>query len=231
MIVEKIGYIKTGNFSQFNNSEVMSELKLRAFYLSKLKLIAPDRLMKALRKEVQLDLVEEDYETHLSEDLKALINEVSYRIFGRMGEGIKSKYQDFSHKKLYRLLLTFMAELYYSITIKMEEPNLFLVFYRGNLRSLLDEIYLRYSGVDVQGFKRAILRTKNNFISYKRLLAKLEGDRLMKLVEDWDYDVMTDEQAGCLANKIEKSLQAIPKWYRSRNKQLEVLCLDFGVKY
>lgn len=231
MIVEKIDYIKTGNFSQSSNSEMVSELKFRAYYLSKLKHIAPDRLMEALRKEVQLDLVEEDYEAHLPEDLKTLISEVSYRIFGRMGEGIASKYQDFSHRKLYRLLLTFMAELFYSITTRVKEQNLFLVFYRGNLRSLIDEIYLRYSGVDVQGFKRAILRTKNNFISYKRLLAQLEGKRLMKIVEDLDYDVMTDEQAKNMCDKIEKTLQAIPEWYRNRSEQLKVLCLDFGVKY
>jgi len=201
VIVEKIDYIKTGDFSQASNSEIISELKFRAFYLSKLKHIAPDRLMEALRKEVQLELVEEDYETRLPEDLKALISEVSYRIFGRMGEGVPSKYQDFSHRKLYRLLLTLIAELFYSITTRIEEPNLFLIFYRGNLRSLIDEIYLRYSGVDVQGFKRAILRTKNNFISYKRLLAKLEGERLMKVVEDLDYDVITDEQAKNYATR------------------------------
>ena len=231
MIVEKIDYIKTGDFSQADNSEIVSELKFRAFYLSKLQHIAPDRLMKALRKEIQLDLVEENCETHLPEDLKALIGEVSYRIFGRMGEGIASKYQDLSHRKLYRLLLTLMAELFYSIATRVKEQNLFLVFYRGNLRALIDEIYLRYSGVDVQGFKRAILKTKNNFISYKRLLAKLEGERLMKIVEDLDYDVMSDEQAKKMCDKIEKTLQAIPEWYRSRSDQLKVLCLDFGVKY
>ncbi len=75
MIVEKIDYIKTGDFSLASNSEIISELKFRAFYLSKLKHIAPDRLMEALRKEVQLELVEEDYETHLPEDYETHLPE------------------------------------------------------------------------------------------------------------------------------------------------------------
>ncbi len=52
----------------------------------------------------------------------------------------------------------------------------------------------------------------------------------MKIVEDMDYDVMTDEQAKNLGDKVENQLQTIPEWYRSRSKQLKVLCLDFGVK-
>ena len=42
---------------------------------------------------------------------------------------------------------------------------------------------------------------------------------------------MTDEQAKNLCDEVEKELQAIPKWYRSRDKQLKVLSLDFGVKF
>lgn len=124
MIVEKINYIKTGDFSQFSNSEVISELKLRAFYLSKLRLVAPDRLIKALEKEIRLGLVEADYETHLPEDLKALIGEVSYRVLGKVGRGKTSKYQEFNDRELYRLLLSFMSELFLSLITR----KFFLIF-------------------------------------------------------------------------------------------------------
>ena len=109
---------------------------------------------------------------------------------------------------------------------------MFLVFYRGNLGTLLNNVYFRYSGVDIEKYKQKFLNIKNNFISYKYLLAKLWGEQLISVYEKMqDYDKTTDEEFEILEKQLIADLRNANEWYLDRNDNLKYLCRCYNIQF
>lgn len=138
-----------------------------------------------------------------------------------------------SNRQLYRLFLRRISSLWFDTKrnyIRVKRVDLFLVAYEGNLRTLIDEIYYRYSGVSIQKHKQKVLDIKNNFISYKRLLAKLWGEQLIKIYKKMqDYSETSDEEFEVLEKRLISCLESTKKWYLDRGDDLSYLCRCYNI--
>ena len=224
MVVEKIGVVKLGNFEKESNLELINNLKFRTIILSKYTLFEkyledvvydPDKVGFKLR----------DYEKIVSRKLRNAIFEVENRINKNVSK--KGKFRKLNNNQFYRLILRKISSLWFDTKknyLKTKEIDLILVFYQGNLKGLIDEIYFRFSGVSIQNHKQKVLDIKNNFISYKRLLAKLWGEQLIKIYEKMqDYKGTNDEEFEVLAKQLISCLENTKKWYLDRGDDLSYL--------
>ena len=123
-----------------------------------------------------------------------------------------------------------MSKLYSSFLSKFKEKDIFIIFLSSYLKRLIDEIYKRLSGEDVQKFKDSMLQLKNNSISYKYLLAKLLGEKLIKILRKInDYDNTTSEEADDLTDFLVSELKRIPVKYFDKDDDLNWLKRVYGI--
>lgn len=229
MVVEKIGIIKTGDFTGLSNLELLNTVKYRAIVLSRHEQFKR-HLERIIERNENLNFNKREYNKYVSKRLRNIIAELETRI-GLSVDDVKVL-RNMDNCQLNTLFMKEISKLWNNTKKQFIKFDLFLVFYQENLRTLLDEVYYRYSGINKQKFKQQILNIKNGLISYKRLLAKLLGEKLIKLFERIeDYENTSDEEAEILGKELANKLKNTKKWYLSRDKNLKFLCRMYGSEY
>jgi len=230
MVVEKVCMIKTGDFTGYSTTELLNGLKFRAIVLSDYKLFTERHFINSFDNENKESYGLKEYRNIVSKKLRKVIAEIEQR--ASKDQSRNKKLSKLSDSELNQLFLKIMSRLWNTIKRHSKGFELFLVFYQGNLKTLLNEVYLRYSGVDIQKNMQQILDIKNGFISYKLLLAKLWGDQLIAMFEKiQDYDATSDEEMLKLEKELLEKLRRTNKWYLSRDDNLKWLCRSYGISY
>ncbi len=125
-----------------------------------------------------------------------------------------------------------MMELFLKFIKRFKEKNFFMRFLKEEIASLIREIYKRYSGQDVEKSIDQMLRLKNNRISKMLLLAKLLGEKLIKIHETInDYEKTSDKEADKLIENLISELKRVPKKrnYLNMDENLKSLSQSYEI--
>lgn len=226
----KVCIIKVGNFSSLKNKDLMEVLKSMAYFLSDLLKYSREKLASRFDAIKEKNINLSKYNKKVSKTIKNLINEIEVRIIKNSELKSKKHLGNLSDKELYKQLLKEMSKLYSSFLNKFKEKDIFIIFLSGYLKRLIDEIYKRYSGVDVQKYKDSMLQLKNNSISYKYLLARLLGEKLTEILRKInDYDNTTSKEADDLTDLLVSELKRILVKYFDKDEDLNWLRRVYGI--